>query len=81
VQELVGFGTEADAFVEALHAWPARMPERQVVKAVVLAFAFTAHVGEPRPKGSRLGGALTSFRTRFQLAQPLLEVMTRELSG
>lgn len=80
MQERIGFGTEADAFIEALHAWPARMPERPVVRAVVLAFAFSAHVGEPRPKGSRLGGALNSFRTRFQLAQPLFELLTRELS-
>lgn len=80
MQERIGFGTEADPFIEALHAWPARMPERPAVRAVVLAFAFAAHVGEPRPKGSRLGGALNSFRTRFQLAQPLFELLSRELT-
>ncbi len=81
VQQLVGFGTEADAFVEALHAFPARMPERPVVKAVVLAFAFAAHAGEARPAGARLGGALSSFRTRHQLAQPIFDLLSRELTG
>ncbi|MDP1823987.1 MAG: protein kinase [Archangium sp.] len=79
VQERVGF-TEADEFVEALQAFPARMPERPVVKAVVLAFAFAAHAGEPRPSGSRLGGALASFRTRHQLPQAVFEFLTAELS-
>jgi len=81
VQESIGFGTEADAFVEALHSFPARMPERPVVKAVVLAFAFAAHAGDARPSGSRLGGALNSFRVRHQLAPPLFEALSRELSA
>lgn len=79
VQERVGF-TEADEFVEALQAFPARLPERPVVKAVVLAFAFAAHAGEPKPSGSRLGGALSSFRTRYQLPQAVFEFLTAELS-
>lgn len=79
VQERVGF-TEADEFVEALQAFPARMPERPVVKAVVLAFAFAAHAGEPKPSGSRLGGALSSFRTRYQVPQAVFEFLTAELS-
>lgn len=79
VQDRVGF-TEADEFVEAVHAFPARMPERPVVKALVLAFAFAAHAGEPKPSGSRLGGALSSFRTRYQLPQAVFEFLTAELS-
>lgn len=72
--------TEADEFIEALHGFPARMPERALVKAVVLAFAFAAHAGEPRPSGSRLGGSLSSFRTRHQLPQALFEALMVELS-
>ena len=81
VQERLGFGTEADEFVDALQNFPARMPERAVAKAVVVAFTFAAHAGEPRPSGSRLGGALSSFRSRYQLAQPLFECLVTELSG
>ncbi len=72
--------TEADEFIEALHGFPAQMPERAMVKAVVLAFAFAAHAGEPRPAGSRLGGSLSSFRTRHQLPQALFEALMVELS-
>ena len=79
VQERLGF-SEADEFVEALNAFPARMPERTVVKAVVIAFAFAAHAGEARPRGSRLGGALISFRNRLQLPQALFEALAAELS-
>lgn len=79
VQEKLGF-SEADDFIEALHGFPARMPERVAHQALVLAFAFAAHAGEPRPTGSRLGGALSSFRTRLQLAQPLFEALSAELS-
>ncbi len=79
LQERLGF-SEADEFVEALHAFPARMPERLVVKAVVLAFAFAAHAGEPRPSGSRLGGALINFKNRLQLPQPLFEALSAELA-
>ena len=50
------------------------------MKAVVMAFSFAAHAGEPRPSGSRLGGALAGFRTRFQLPPVLFEVLCAELS-
>ncbi|MDP2272554.1 MAG: protein kinase [Archangium sp.] len=79
VHERLGI-TEADEFIEALHAFPAQMPERPMVKAVVVAFAFAAHAGEPRPSGSRLGGALSSFRSRHQLPQVLVEALMVELS-
>ncbi len=72
--------TEADEFIEALHGFPAQIPERPMVKAVVVAFAFAAHAGEPRPSGSRLGGALSSFRSRHQLPQALVEALMVELS-
>jgi hypothetical protein len=81
VRKRIGFGTEADVFVEALHSFPARMPEKPVVRAVVLAFAFASHAGEVRPAGSRLGTGLNSFRLKHQLAQPLFEALTQELSG
>ena len=79
VQERLGV-SEVDEFIDALHGFPAQMPERATVKAVVVAFAFAAHVGEPRPSGSRLGGALSSFRTRHQLPQALVEALMVELS-
>lgn len=79
VQERLGV-TEADEFIEALHGFPAQMPERPLVKAVVVAFAFAAHAGEPRPLGSRLSGALSSFFTRHQLPQALVEALMGELS-
>ena len=78
VCERIG-ASEADPFVEALHAFPTRMPEDSVVKALVLAFAFSAHAGEPRPGGNRLGAALAGFRARFQLPQVLFEVLYAEL--
>ena len=79
ILESIG-SSEADDFVEALHAFPARVPERPLLRAVVVAFAFAEHAGEPRPSGSRLGGALTSFRTRHQLPPALLEALAAELS-
>ena len=79
VQERIG-ASEADAFVEALHAFPTRLPERPAVKALVMAFSFAGHAGEPRPSATRLGGALAGFRTRFQLPQVLFEVLCAELS-
>jgi hypothetical protein len=79
VQERLGF-SEADEFVEALHAFPARMPERTTHRALVLAFAFAAHAGEPRPTDSRLGGALSSFRARLLVPQPMFEALFTELS-
>ena len=73
--------SEADEFIDALHAFPAGFSERPLlVRAVVLAFAFTEHAGEPRPAGSRLGGALSSFRGRFPLPQALFEALAAELS-
>ncbi len=79
VQERFGF-TEADEFIEALQAFPARLPERTTHRAVALAFSFSAHSGEPKPSGSRLGGALSSFRTRLLLPQALFEALAVELS-
>lgn len=79
VQERFGF-TEADEFIEALQAFPGRLPERTTHRAVALAFSFAAHSGEPKPSGSRLGGALSSFRTRLLLPQALFEALAVELS-
>ena len=81
MQELFGFGTVMDEFADALHQFPARMPERVVVKAVVIAFAFAAHSGEAHPIGSRAGGALSSFRSKVGLAPTLLDALTREVTG
>jgi hypothetical protein len=79
VQERFGV-TEADEFIEALQAFPTRLPERTSHRALVLAFSFSAHSGEPKPSGSRLGGALSSFRTRHLLPQALFEALAVELS-
>lgn len=79
VQERFG-STEADEFIEALQAFPTRLPERTTHRAVALAFSFSAHSGEPKPSGSRLGGALSSFRTRLLLPQALFEALAVELS-
>lgn len=75
-QDELGFGTPAEPFLEALHAFPARMPERPVVKWVVLAFAFAMHSGEPRPANSRRAGVLDGFRARVQLPPPLFEALS-----
>jgi hypothetical protein len=72
--------SEADEFVDALHAFPARMPDRNTEQAVVLAFAFAAHAGEARPSGSRLGSALSSFRIKLQLSHSLFEALSVEVS-
>ncbi len=79
VQERLGV-CEVDEFVEALQAFPARMPERPLVRSLVLAFAFALHAGEARPSGSRLGGSLISFRNRVQPPQPFFEALCAELS-
>ncbi len=81
VQECIGFDSPANAFVEALHALPQHWPSSAVHSAVVLAFAFSAHAGEAKPRGPRLNGALATFRAKHQLPQALLEVLTNELSG
>ena len=75
-QDELGFGTAAEPFVEALHAFPARMPDRPVVKWLVIAFAFATHSGEPRPAPSRRAGVLDGFRARVQLAPPLFEALS-----
>jgi hypothetical protein len=80
VQDTVGFGSPVESFVEGLHGFPARMPERPVVRLVVLAFAFAHHAGDARPTGARVQGALNSFRTRVQLAQPLFDALSSVLS-
>jgi len=80
VQDTVGFGSPVEAFVEGLHSFPARMPERPVVRLVVLAFAFAMHAGDPRPTGARVQGALNSFKTRVQLAQPLFDALSSVLN-
>jgi Type II secretion system (T2SS), protein E, N-terminal domain len=75
-QDELGFGTAAEPFLEALHAFPARMPDRPVVKWLVIAFAFATHTGEARPSPSRRAGALDGFRARVQLAPPLFEALS-----
>ncbi|MBL8913443.1 MAG: protein kinase [Archangium sp.] len=80
VQDTVGFGSPVEPFVEGLHNFPARMPEKPVVKLVVLAFAFAMHSGDPRPSGARVQGALNSFKSRMQLAPPLFDALAGVLS-
>lgn len=80
LQELIGFGTDAEPFAEALLEFPSKLPVEPATQAVVLAFAFAATAGEPKPAGSRLGGALNAFRTRAQLPPELFEVLTKALS-
>lgn len=80
VQDTVGFGSPVEPFVEGLHNFPARMPEKPVVKLVVLAFAFAMHSGDPRPSGARVQGALNSFKSRMQLAPPLFDALSGVLS-
>lgn len=81
VQELIGFGTEVDAFAEALHGFPARLPTDPAQRVVVTCFAFAAHTGEARPTGSRVLGALSTFGKRTQLPAPLLEALSAELAS
>lgn len=78
-QDTMGFGSPAEPFVEGLHGFPARMPEAQVVKMVVVAFAFAAHANDAKPTGPRRQGALEGFRARVQLAAPLYEALSSAL--
>ncbi len=80
LQELIGFGTDAEPYAEALFEFPAKIPHDGATQAVVLTFAFAAQAGEPKPAGSRLGGALNSFRTRTQVPQELFDALVRALS-
>jgi hypothetical protein len=61
--------------------WPAGVPDEPGPRAVCVAFAFALHAGLPLPRGSALGGALVSFKTRFKLDQPVLDLLMRGLSG
>lgn len=61
--------------------WPSTLPTEPPSQALCLAFGFALHAGTPRPRPSQLGGALNSFRARFQLPSALLEVLVAELSG
>lgn len=61
--------------------WPSTLPAEPPSQALCLAFGFALHAGTPRPRPSQLGGALNSFRARFQLPSALLEVLVTELSG
>lgn len=79
LQELIGFGTDAEPFAEALHEFPAKLPGDAATQAVVVAFAFAAQAGEPKPAGSRLGGALNAFKQRAQLPPELLEALMKAL--
>ncbi len=47
--------------------WPASFPDDAPAKAICIAFSFAGHAGMVRPVGSKLGGALTSFKVRSQL--------------
>ncbi len=59
--------------------WPAPLPTGVEARAVCLAFAFAMHAGQPRPMGSKAGGALVSFKSRFQLDQQSLAALMAEL--
>ncbi|HEY0883251.1 MAG TPA: protein kinase [Archangium sp.] len=80
VHDKLGCITDADAAIEALHAFPGRLPATPSLRAVVLAFAFAAHAGEARPSSSRLGGALTSFQTKFPMPASVFETLVAELA-
>lgn len=79
LQELIGFATDAEPYAEALHDFPAKLPPDPQTQAIVIAFSFAAQAGEPRPAGSRLGGALNGFKTRTQLPPELLEALMKAL--
>lgn len=72
---------ELEALVSPLLDWPTSMPDDAAAQGVVLAFAFAAHAGQPHPRGSQLGGAIASFKTRFRVAQPFLEALLHELGS
>jgi hypothetical protein len=61
--------------------WPTTFPSDPPAQALCLAFGFASHANSPRPSPGHLGGALSSFKTRFQLPQPLLDVLLEELGG
>ncbi len=70
-----------EALVSPWLDWPTILPEDPPAQAICLAFGFASHANTPRPRPSQLGGALASFRARFQLPATLVEVLVAELSG
>lgn len=79
LQELIGFGTDAEPYAEAFHDFPAKLPTEPQTQAIVITFSFAAQAGEPKPAGSRLGGAVNGFKTRTQLSPQLLEALLKAL--
>jgi hypothetical protein len=59
--------------------WPASMPTEAGAQALCVTFAFALHAGLPFPRGSKLGGLLVSFRARFKVEPPVLDLLLREL--
>lgn len=80
LQDALGFGNEAESFAEAYAEFPSRIPDDGATRAVVLAFAFAAGAQDAKPTGSRLGGALNTFKARAQLPPELFDVLLRALS-
>lgn len=61
--------------------WPSAIPAEAGPRAVCVSFAFALHSGLPLPKGSALGGALNSFKTRFKVEPAVLELLVRGLAS
>lgn len=70
-----------EALVSPWLEWPSILPADPAAQAICLAFGFASHANTPRPRPSQLSGALTSFKARFELPQPLIEALVTELGG
>lgn len=80
VQDRLGCQTGLEAYFDAVAAEGAKQAMAPPVRAVVVAFTFAAHAGEPRPSSSRAGPALSSFKAKTSYPPGLLELLSAEVS-
>jgi hypothetical protein len=72
---------QVEPLVSAWLAWPSDWPAAPTGQGLCLAFAFSTHVGGPRPRGSALGAALSSFKAQGGVGRPQLEALMAELGS
>jgi hypothetical protein len=72
---------QVEPLVSAWLAWPSDWPAAPSAQGLCLAFAFSTHVGGPRPRGSALGAALASFKAQRGVGPAHLEALMAELGA